>query len=425
MVRETDLLIIGGGMAGAVAAIHAAKSGLRTTLVRPGYGATAISSGAINVNGTIEWLRRVQGADKSFEALVGEATSSFLHLMAEAGNPYAGDYRESKLLINVLGTIKQAQFCPETMATGDLRHLGNAQILFVGFLGLSDFDANYISKSISFFSESKQIDAELRTGWIEIEFPRVKHTSNISAFDLARLMDNGQIATEVVERIRAKADLGQYTHIAFPPILGIEDPKKTLTILQDQLGLPCFEVLAVPPSVPGYRLQKALDRLMDRFGVEIIHGRASGFLSGAGRIDTVQAVDKSVHYDFKPKAVVLASGKFLSGGVQWVGHLKEAVFDLPVCVDGTFDIPAGMGTLISDQFFADQKMFSAGLKVDEKMHPVAPNGQVIFHNLMAAGSVLTGYNYTQGEGGLGIPLLSSLVCARVAAEQIAGEGAVI
>jgi anaerobic glycerol-3-phosphate dehydrogenase len=120
MVKETDLLIIGGGMAGAIAAITAAKSGIHTILVRPGYGATAISSGAINTNGTVEWLRRAQGADKSYDELVEQATASFLDLMAQIGYPYTGSPNTEKQLVNVLGTIKAAQFCPETMAPGNI-----------------------------------------------------------------------------------------------------------------------------------------------------------------------------------------------------------------------------------------------------------------------------------------------------------------
>jgi glycerol-3-phosphate dehydrogenase subunit B len=303
--------------------------------------------------------------------------------------------------------------------------LENARILFVGIQGLNDYDAHNVCQSVSFFSDNKLIGVQFKTAWIEIEFPSIKRTSNLSVFDLARLMDREQVVSELTKRIRDKVSLGQFTHIAFPPILGIEAPGKVLMALQDQLGLPCFEVLAIPPSVPGYRLQKALDRLMGHHGVEIIHGRVNGYEASDRKITALHAVDKTVHYEFKPQAVVLASGKFISGGIQWDARLKETIFDLPVCVDGTFDIPAGMGTLTADQYVADQKMFAAGVRVDEDLHPVAPDGKVIFNNLYAVGSVLTGYNYTQGDGGLGIPLLTGYISARAIVKQIAGEGAVV
>ena len=51
MRLEPDILIIGGGMAGLAAGTIAAESGLETLLIRRGQGATAFSSGAIDVIG--------------------------------------------------------------------------------------------------------------------------------------------------------------------------------------------------------------------------------------------------------------------------------------------------------------------------------------------------------------------------------------
>ena len=48
---ETDVLIIGGGMAGLVAGITAAQAGTNTIIVRKGQGATVDSSGAIDIAG--------------------------------------------------------------------------------------------------------------------------------------------------------------------------------------------------------------------------------------------------------------------------------------------------------------------------------------------------------------------------------------
>ena len=51
MDLETDLLVIGGGMAGLVAGTVAVESGLKTVLLRKGQSATSYSSGAIDVIG--------------------------------------------------------------------------------------------------------------------------------------------------------------------------------------------------------------------------------------------------------------------------------------------------------------------------------------------------------------------------------------
>ena len=44
-----DIIIIGGGMAGAAAAIAAKNKGADVTLIRKGYGSTALSSGAFDI----------------------------------------------------------------------------------------------------------------------------------------------------------------------------------------------------------------------------------------------------------------------------------------------------------------------------------------------------------------------------------------
>jgi glycerol-3-phosphate dehydrogenase subunit B len=46
---EADVLVVGGGLAGALAALSARAAGARVALVRRGPGATALSSGALSV----------------------------------------------------------------------------------------------------------------------------------------------------------------------------------------------------------------------------------------------------------------------------------------------------------------------------------------------------------------------------------------
>ena len=425
MVKQTDILVIGGGMAGVISAITAVRSGMKPILVRQSYGATSISSGAINLRGTIEWLRRVQRSEINPEPLMSEIASQFVNLINDVGLHYSGEWNRNLLLINNFGTVKETQLCPSTMEEGDLCRLNGANILFVGINGFSDFDANYISRSIKFFADQALIETNFNIGSVNINFPRIKHTANLSPFDLARLFDKEDVIAEVVANIREAVDLVAYTHIAFPPVLGLKNPKKTVEILQNQLGLVCFEILSAPPSVPGFRLQKALDDLLDRYAVEVIHGKVNGFSDDQNRIQAISVIDKTIRYDIQPKVVVLSTGKFISGGIEWNGELKEPIFNLPVCVDGGFDLPSGMSLLLSDQFASDQRLFSAGLKVDGQMHPLAPDGEILYANLFAAGSVISGYNYSQGQGGLGIPLMSGLLCGKNAVDQLAVEGALL
>jgi anaerobic glycerol-3-phosphate dehydrogenase len=48
---EADVVVIGGGMAGAIAALRAAALGADVLLIRKGHGSSAMSSGTIDIAG--------------------------------------------------------------------------------------------------------------------------------------------------------------------------------------------------------------------------------------------------------------------------------------------------------------------------------------------------------------------------------------
>ncbi|MGQ9676152.1 MAG: anaerobic glycerol-3-phosphate dehydrogenase subunit B [Chloroflexota bacterium] len=423
MARVIDVLVIGGGMAGTIAAVTCARAGMNTALVRQSYGATALSSGAVDLAGTTTWLRRVVGSSQAVEPIVDQAVAVFLELMAEEGYPYYGTRTRDLTLVNSVATVKTTQLAPMSMLTGNLSALENARLLVVGVNGFGDFDARYLAKSIQFFVENELVVVPIQTDCVEVIFPSVRRAANLNAFHLARLLDSDEVAEALADRIKEQACPDQYTHIVLPPIVGLERPGNALKALQNRLGRPCFEVLSLPPSVPGYRLQRALDNSAKRHGVQLIHGRAVGFTAKNGHLRSIRLVNKDIEDVYEPRVVILASGKFIGGGVQWREMLAETVFGLPVCIDGGFDLPVGVQTLITEQFTAEQRVFAVGVKVDRRLRPVAPDGRPVYSNLFAAGSVIAGYNHAQGNGGLGIPLVSGHFSAKLVREYIDGKGA--
>jgi len=421
-MMKTDVLVIGGGAAGAMAATTAARSGFDTTLVRQGYGATALSTGAVDLSEVAEWLRGIVTNAEMIHPTVDTVVADFLGLMAEANYAYVGSQDKDLILINAMGTVKSTHLVPETMAAGDLESIEGARLLFVGVQGYPDFDATYLSKSLRFLSDCGLVRTCFETASLEIEFPRVVHTANLSSFELAQLMDDEEVVLEMAKCVQEKADLNQYTHLALPPILGRDNSARALAILQDQTALCCFEVLSLPPSVPGFRMQRALDRAMKHRDVRIIHASVESFSESKGGIRSVRVVEKETEYVLDPGVVILASGKFIGGGIQRTDRLREPIFDLPVFVDSDCAPDAEMGTLLAERFVSEQRIFKAGLQVDERFHPVSPDGQVIYSNLLAAGAVLAGYDYSLGQGGLGVSMVSGHLCAQVALDQLGGKG---
>jgi glycerol-3-phosphate dehydrogenase subunit B len=421
MQYAVDVLVIGGGMAGAMAALEARRAGLNVMVVRRSLGATAMSSGAINLTGVDRWLQLKLGDHQAAVATLSEALAAFKEHAGASKLSFQGQLNKEMLLINPYGTFTRAQVCLESMAGGDLPQLLDASILFVGVRGYSDFDAAHVARSIVAVSKTIWADNSLKTVPVEVDFPRVRRTGNLNGFDLAQLLDSEAVASEFAQRIATAADLSQYTHVALPPVVGMVDPQKTITQIQTLLGKPCFETVSLPPSVPGNRLQRALDRAMQEAGIALIHAAAGGFECADDRVNRVQARQKAALYQFDARTVVLATGKYIGGGIERSDRLRETVFDLPVFVGGRPEPGRTMAHLVADRFTAYQPIFSAGVRLDPAMRPVASDGLTKYQNVFAAGAINSGVDPTRGDGGLGLCLVSGYLAGKQAARFIKGN----
>src|SRR5690606_30980959 len=72
------------------------------------------------------------------------------------------------------------------------------------------------------------------------------------------------------------------TRAILPPVLGLEQGEAVRGTLAAAAGVPVGEMLGVPPSVPGWRLDRALLAAAEAHGVEVVAGRA-GAPEVAGR----------------------------------------------------------------------------------------------------------------------------------------------
>ncbi|HEY4223137.1 MAG TPA: hypothetical protein VGO62_17385, partial [Myxococcota bacterium] len=116
-----------------------------------------------------------------------------------------------------------------------------------------------------------------------------------------------------------------------------------------------------------------------------------------------------------PRSIVLAGGRFFGGGLVRDGFAREPILGLPVVADGFVIGDSFIGDHLGPTPEAEHAIFRSGLAVDDGLHPLDSNGRVAFDNVLAAGSIIEGWDPARDGTGAAVAALTGFV---------AGEGAV-
>ena len=444
MDLEADLLVIGGGMAGLVAGTVAAESGLKTIVLRKGQSATAYSSGAVDVIGYLpeastaftnpeEGLAAIAGLyplhpysvigygedvspEDVVDTIVKRVHVSIDWLKAHLDGTLIGDISSNINPITILGTTKPTCLIQRTMNSGDLEEQENSTLLFVGLNGHPDF--NPITAAKTYLEDRIAMEIPPRkVVHCTIRLTPFGNTHNLSAIELARHLDHEEGLNELVEQLKDQVKKVGATHVAIPPILGLRNALKNQTTMTQALGAHVFELLGFPPSVPGLRLQLALERIFREAGGKLLVGHeAVSYRMGKDEVECVTAKAPRRRLDVNAKAFILATGKFIGGGLAGDENgIKETTFDL-MTVTGSYhsadDLLPSRATNRISITPEGQPVYSTGLTVDPNFRPIKEEGVEWARNLYAAGSVLAGYNYSVEKSGLGVALTSGYSAAQ-------------
>ncbi len=386
-----DVLVIGGGMAGAAAALSARREGATVLLVARGPGATALSSGAADI-AAVEDLP-VRDAARALAERPGHPYARIDDLDAALGATsellqslgYAGGERNLWLL-SPLGCAKPAAMAQKAIAAGDLRALPpDARPAVVALAGGQAIEARLQAAGLQRYFEKAFV--------LPVDFYVHRGDALRTVPEMAQDIDVRR--DELAQALRRAVQRSGATHLFMPTLgyaCGIPDA-----------GVPVFEMLSAPPSVPGLRLQRALEKALEAAGVETRTGIAEKSAGGGVQIVsglTCEAID--------PGAVVLATGRFIGGGIRSDSRLRETVFDLPAWAGDRQSMPA----LPSEELFAQKARgrhagLAAGLR--------AGAGLRVGERIFAAGAVIGGYDQSRDEGGIGAAALLGIAAGKSAA----------
>jgi glycerol-3-phosphate dehydrogenase subunit B len=428
-----EVVVIGGGLSGCWAAATAAQAGATVTLVRSAMGATAVSSGALDfvpvadASAAERWLAGLPRSDPRHPYVAGDAAPSLEDLSAEASRlagalaaarlPHRVNLRDPVLVAAITGQLRHAGMVQSTIAGGDLRGVGS--IVVAGIPGLARVRPGLVAAAIR-----ERVPPALAVDSCSVSLP-VDGLDDAVRADLddatvARALEAPGGAEAFGAAIRASLGKAQPDRVLLPAVLGVADAPATSARLEAAAGVAVAELLTPPPSAPGWRLQAACDRVARLAGVRVINGTATRVVRERTRMAAVETGDGVV---YPCDVLILATGKYIGGGLRAEPRLHEALLDLPVFVDGQDAGSIGSRDLTERTRFRDQPFAGAGLRCDEQGRPVDAFGRVVCGNLLACGALLAGVETTLRGGGLGVAAWSAGRAGRVAASLVGAAAA--
>ncbi len=414
------VIVIGGGAAGALSALAARRKGAEVTLVRRALGATSVSSGAFDFAAGVDQEGRRLAMPRAAQVIAREhprhpyaclgssladalsrARALLVEELAALGVRGADNDSRNLELVTPLGAMKEAALAQGSIARGDLASWpSDARIGVVGIVGHAATDPSLVTNG-------------LRAGGrdaVEV-YVKLELDPQSALADLARLLD-GPTKDAVLTRIALAAKEVGATHVLLPTA-GFDHPDAVCDALCAMNFSAAAELMNTPPSIAGLRLDRALnDRLMEA-GVTVVIGDVKSTSANAGRIDKLLLDDRELSAD----AFVLATGRFLGGGIVHQERFREPVFGLPVFVDGRDVGDMWTGDLLDKHAANDQPAMRAGVQVDARMRPVDDGQRAVYDNLFAAGAVIGGYEAARDATGLGVAAVTALVAGEAAATK--------
>ena len=385
-----DIIVLGAGPAGLLAAWIARKSGARVRIMAAGIGTTHVAPGWLGVLDTkcdleaelLKWCENhpnhpyaIAGVDSikgGVDALREVCSMLDLH--------YVGDGKDNYELPTALGAVMRVAYVPESFAAGDLRT--NEELLIAGPVGWRDFypklcagnlrRQGYSARNATFAlpeGESGKFDA--------------------TPADLARLFERADVRERVASQLRPV--IQGATRVGLPAVIGLERSREAWLDLQVRLGVPVFEIPTLPPSVPGLRLFAAFKKAFASVGIQLLLDMTAvrGIVED-NRALAVVVPNVARDAQYGARQIILATGGIYGGGIvtNRRGEMREAVFDLQL------HAPGQVSEWFADQLIGETEhaIHDVGVFVNEKMQPVDDEGHPVLENVRIAGRLIAQYH---------------------------------
>jgi glycerol-3-phosphate dehydrogenase subunit B len=424
-IRE-DVIVIGGGLAGSMAALEAADSDASVRLITHKKSTLRHASGLIDVLGYLDAEEPVADPfaaiselpDDHPYSIAGEAAirDGLARFDAAVGDTYQGDHTDSNALLPTFGgAVKPTARYPDAAAAGLASD--SRDMLVVGFEELTEYNAGMLADHLA------AADVPFAVDGVELNFPgEYANDSRVTRFakrldadeDVdhnGRTMGARQALAEAVE-----PHLGDAERVGFPAFLGDDHAADVRADLERALGVAVFEIPMGPPSFPGMRLADQLKHAVDEAGVRISAGNpVVGYETDGDELDAVVVDSKGREVPHYAEEFILATGGLVGKGIdsERDGTVEEPIFDCHIPhSDDRYD-------WFDQEAFGDQPFAHFGVRIDEGMRPLDADGNPEFPNLRAAGAVVGGTDTVTEKSQSGLSLTTGVVAGQRASDQAA------
>lgn len=405
-MKESDVVVIGGGLAGLTAAAVSASRGKKVTLLAKGAGTLAFGGGSIDLLGycgeqpvnnplqaidnlTTEHPYRIVGTEQ-----VRQAVDFFIALCRQEGYALEGSINHTMWLPTVVGTLKPSSLVPRSMNPNGLKQAST--IVIVNFTGLKDFYPKMVVQGLSRLTGANKNYLE---AIVETNLPGSR---DITVLDVARWLDTSEGQQSFIEQLQSAITPDVW--VLVPPVLGTRPNYQVWEHLQTTLRCRLLELVAPPPAITGSRLRSLLVRYVKKLGVKVVEqSNVTHAICDNGHCQAVVTHNVGREHAYFARSFILATGGILGGGlIASPGKVTEPIFGLPV------EVPSSGFTWGDTDLFAagGQPFARIGIKADSSLRPLDAVGRVLLTNVHVAGNMLAHYDYPQEKSGNGVALVS-------------------
>lgn len=420
MSKSTDVIVIGSGLAGLMAALAATKKGANVKVISEGMGNLAISPGCIDLLGYDQngqqiddpWAEIPNLPPEHPYSLIGpetikESLEELQTALASKGLKLApfvdseGKARNS-LAPTIMGTFKPTWLMPAGADSDTIQKAAN--ILILSIKGFRDCRPQLIRSQLERYPgwTGKHIDTLL------LPAPFDEHGRALNALDLAHFLDLPHGRDWFMNRIKGIGK--KYDLVLMPPMLGAKADSKIRTVTAEGLGCPFVELLSVPPGVAGQRIRTALVDLLVEQNVEFYeNAQVRSAKTETGKCESIALHASGREFIQSAKTFVVATGGVIGGGILLgQGKATEAIFGIDI------PVPADVDEWSMPEVFGSHLVSRLGVETDKSLR------NINLENVFFAGRTLGGYDYAAEKSGHGVACSTGWQAGKLAAEHAQG-----